>query len=71
MYIGRLGTNLLIVTVLCLVVAWVTVGARCYVRIRLAKSFGTDDGLLVTSLVSASVRTYSGIQGRGETNIPT
>ncbi|TVY36574.1 hypothetical protein LOCC1_G006859 [Lachnellula occidentalis] len=43
--------QLLAVTVILLVAALVTVGLRCFVRIKLVKAFGIDDYLIVVSLL--------------------
>ena len=34
------------------VLAWISVSLRSYVRLRIVKSFGWDDGLIVVALVS-------------------
>jgi hypothetical protein len=36
------------------VLAWITVSLRCYVRVRVVKAFGRDDGCMVVALVSYS-----------------
>jgi hypothetical protein len=41
------------------VLAWITVSLRCYVRVRVVKAFGRDDGCMVVALVS-----YSGFELR-------
>lgn len=37
------------------VLAWISVGLRCYVRLKFVKSFGWDDGLMVLALVRLSL----------------
>jgi hypothetical protein len=34
------------------VLAWISVSLRCYVRVRVVKAFGRDDGCMVVALVS-------------------
>lgn len=34
------------------VLAWISVSLRCYVRLKIVKFFGWDDGLMVLALVS-------------------
>lgn len=43
---GLLGISLVFA-----VCTWVAVGLRCYVRLRLLKRFGVDDGVMVLTLV--------------------
>lgn len=45
------GLTLYIVTVVMLVLSWVTVVARIWIR-RMIKQFGLDDALMVFGLVS-------------------
>lgn len=49
------GPELLAVVILFLVLAWVTVLARCWVRIKMIKAFAIDDWLLVTTLILFSI----------------
>ena len=44
--------QLLAVTITFLVLAWVSVSLRCFVRLKIVKAFGLDDYLIVVSLVS-------------------
>jgi hypothetical protein len=44
--------QLFAVTIAFLVLAWVTVGLRCFTRLKIIKAFGLDDYLIVVSLVS-------------------
>lgn len=46
------GPEVEAVAILFLILAWVFVALRCYVRIFMIKSFGTDDWLAVFALVS-------------------
>ncbi|KAH6716812.1 hypothetical protein DL95DRAFT_518819 [Leptodontidium sp. 2 PMI_412] len=39
------------------VLAWISVGLRCYVRLKFVKSFGWDDGLMVLALAFYTVLT--------------
>jgi hypothetical protein len=34
------------------ILAWISVSLRCYVRLRVVKAFGRDDGCMVVALVS-------------------
>jgi hypothetical protein len=43
--------GILAVTLIFFVLAWVSVGLRCYVRISMLHAFGADDALTVCSLV--------------------
>jgi hypothetical protein len=47
--------QLLAVTIVFLACAWVTVGLRCIVRLKLVKAFGLDDYLIVVSLVRKAI----------------
>jgi hypothetical protein len=40
------------------ILAWISVSLRCYVRLKLVKSFGWDDGLMVVALVSTLSLNY-------------
>lgn len=44
------GPELLAVVLLFLILSWLTVLTRCWVRIRMVKAFAIDDWLLVTTL---------------------
>jgi hypothetical protein len=46
------GPELLAVCSLFVAMAFVSVALRCYVRLRLVKAFGWDDGFMVLALVS-------------------
>jgi len=45
------GPEMLGVTVSFLVLMWVTVSARCYVRIKIINAFAVDDWLAVATLL--------------------
>jgi hypothetical protein len=47
------------VAILFLVLSWVFVGLRCYVRGFLLRSFGIDDTLCVAALVSQSMNSFT------------
>jgi hypothetical protein len=49
--VGR-GQEIAAVGVAFLTLSWIAVSLRCYVRIFVTKSFGTDDWLSITALVS-------------------
>jgi hypothetical protein len=36
------------------ILAWIAVSLRCYVRFKIVKAFGRDDGCMVVALVSQS-----------------
>ncbi|KAL5381739.1 hypothetical protein DPSP01_006926 [Paraphaeosphaeria sporulosa] len=44
------GGQVAAVAILFLILTWVTVGLRCYVRISIVKAFGLDDKLMVLTL---------------------
>ena len=50
------AAQLLAVILAFLVIDWITVTLRCFVRVRIVRSFGLDDWLIVISLVSIAVR---------------
>jgi hypothetical protein len=45
------GSELLAVVILFLVLSWLSVLARCWVRIKMIKAFALDDWLLLGSLL--------------------
>jgi hypothetical protein len=45
------GTRIAAVTIALYTLSLVAVSVRCYVRVRLTRSFGYDDWLIVTTLV--------------------
>jgi hypothetical protein len=47
-----LGPVVQSVTIAVLVIAWIAVGLRYYVRIFMVKSFGMDDWFITLTLVS-------------------
>lgn len=47
------------VTLVCLILTWITVPLRCFVRARLSKSFGLDDWFMMASLVSTDTNSES------------
>lgn len=49
------GPEIAAVGVAFLTLSWVAVSLRCYVRIFVTKSFGTDDWLSITALVTTSM----------------
>lgn len=49
------GPQVAAVAILFLALSWVAVSLRCYVRTVIMKSFGADDWLAVTSLVSRTI----------------
>jgi hypothetical protein len=51
MAIDNRGTLIAAVGILFLVLTWVAVSLRCYVRIFMIKSFGLDDWLSAAALV--------------------
>jgi hypothetical protein len=53
------GTEMLGVVILFLVLSWLTVLARCYVRIFMIKAFAVDDWLILITLGLFSV--YGGL----------
>jgi hypothetical protein len=63
------------VAILFLVLSWVFVSLRCYVRGFLLRSFGVDDTLCVVALVSGSINTFlddavlSSYEGATELNL--
>jgi len=46
------GHEILAVAILFLVLSWVTMGLRVYVRAGMLKSFGMDDWAMVVTVVS-------------------
>jgi len=54
MAIDNRGPLIAAVGILFLVLTWVAVSLRCYVRIFMIKSFGLDDWLSVAALVRLS-----------------
>lgn len=40
------------ITILFLILTWITVSARCYVKAVITRSFGSDDYTIVAALVS-------------------
>jgi len=55
----NLGPQLDAVVLLFLILSWITVLLRCYVRIRIIKSFSVDDYLILITLVLFT--TYAGM----------
>jgi hypothetical protein len=53
------GPEFLIIVIVFLVLSWLTVLARCYVRIFMIKAFAVDDWLILVTLGFFSI--YSGI----------
>jgi len=49
-FAGR-SESIFIVTIIFLVISLVAVCLRCFVRIRLVRAFGWDDGLMVAAMV--------------------
>lgn len=48
------GPQLTVVLVLFLILSWITVPLRLWVRVKLTKSFALDDWLTLATLVSAA-----------------
>lgn len=49
------GPEILAVIVLFLVLSWLTVLARCWVRVKMIKAFALDDWLLLVTLLLFSI----------------
>ncbi|PVH71601.1 hypothetical protein DL98DRAFT_398008, partial [Cadophora sp. DSE1049] len=50
-----IGSQLLAAAILFLITSWIFVGLRCFVRLKLVKSFWVDDWLMIVSLILFSV----------------
>ncbi|KAH7402974.1 hypothetical protein BKA64DRAFT_706482 [Cadophora sp. MPI-SDFR-AT-0126] len=50
-----IGSQLLAAAILFLITSWIFVGLRCFVRLKLVKSFWMDDWLMIVSLILFSV----------------
>jgi hypothetical protein len=60
--------QLFAVTLVCLILTWITVPLRCFVRARLNKSFGLDGWFMVASLVSDTlIEPYHNIKAHDHT----
>ncbi|RAL12361.1 uncharacterized protein BO97DRAFT_56241 [Aspergillus homomorphus CBS 101889] len=62
---GR-SKEILIVSVVCMAISFITVCLRCYVRLRLIKAFGWDDGLMVVATILNIFLTVCAIIGAME-----
>lgn len=52
---GSGSEAIIIVTAVFLAISFITVCLRCYVRLRVVRAFGWDDGFMVMAMVSISL----------------
>lgn len=61
--LGGASTTIFVVTLVLFVISFISVCLRCFVRLRLVRAFGYDDGLMILALVCACSDGISEITG--------